>query len=166
MVFWQKNLSQKFAKFKKVYIKLTALQREHIFLINWQELQFDSKLSFRLQWLVLFNPALSITVSPQEGWKLTAGLTDDLQSTLHLIPTLSFLLLLSPSFSLSSPCITQPPPGRPGQGAGLGSQTQKTKHSLPFEWPPPWPLSSRKSALCWARAVNKLLMRKQTSIIC
>lgn len=77
-------------------------------------------------------------------------------------PPLSVPLLW---LSLSSTWITQRPLGRPGQEGGLGGQTQKQSPLCLWMSPtslPPGPLSSRESL----SAVNKLLMRKQTSILC
>lgn len=71
------------------------------------------------------------SLSPQEVEKLTADLMDDRQSTLPLQSRLQSILPSPPLsapllwLSLFPPCITQPPLGGIGQGAGPRGQTQE-----------------------------------------
>lgn len=122
--------------------------------------KFDSNLYSKLSWWYLMH--LFPPQPPQGGSKLTAGLMDDL----HLIPTPSFLLLLSPLPLLILSTHNTASPGQAWTGGWSWRPDPETKLSLPLECPPPGPLSSRKSVLYWDRALNKLLMRNQTSILC
>lgn len=120
---------------------------------------------------VILECKLSLCVSLQEVAKLTAKLMDDLRLILPLSSSSFLLLWPSPFlwFSSSTACMTQASPGSAWTGASLGGRAQKQSSTLTAiripAHPLPGLLSFRESALCWAEAVNKLLMRKQTSVL-
>lgn len=102
---------------------------------NNETFQFDSIL---LLFLIrpVFNLSLSLSPCPSlcvsagrwridsrfDGWPPVNSPSPSPLLSILPSPPLSVPLLW---LSLSSPCITQRPLGRPGQGAGLGGQTQK-----------------------------------------
>lgn len=134
-----------------------------------QCLQPDFNLSLTLSSLSFSSSVSSISLLQRlhrrdENWQQLWWMTS---SQLHF----SISSLLQPSFLLLSPpallILSMNNTASPGQ-AWTGGQPQRpdleTKLFVAFRCPP-GPCSSRKSACCWARAVNKLLMRKQTSIL-
>lgn len=105
--------------------------------------------------------------------KLTASVMNDLRSTISPIisiltsPPLSIPLLWLPSFPTY---ITEPPLGRPGQGAGQGESGPVTKHHslrhLNTRLPSWVSCPSGRVLSAEPGLLNRVLIRKQNSELC